>query len=132
MNWTDSIAIGGVTGSLVRLRSARGRTDGRDSRGARHAGAAVNVVSRRRLNAALAKTTLLGLASTKLNPASATDNVAAGSLYMKHLLQQTGGDEATAIAGYYQGLSSVQSQGMLPETRRYVANVQALQHRFGG
>ncbi len=72
------------------------------------------------------------LASTRLNPASATDNVAAGSLYMKHLLQETGGDEATAIAAYYQGLSSVRTQGMLPETKRYVANVQALQSRFGG
>jgi soluble lytic murein transglycosylase-like protein len=72
------------------------------------------------------------LAATPLDPASATDNVAAGSLYMKHLLEQTGGDEATAIAGYYQGLGSVQSDGMLPETRRYVANVQALRSRFGG
>jgi soluble lytic murein transglycosylase-like protein len=72
------------------------------------------------------------LASRPLNASSATDNVAAGSLYVKHLLEQTGGDEATAIAGYYQGLSSVQSQGMLPETQRYVANVQALKGRFGG
>jgi len=72
------------------------------------------------------------LATTALNPASATDNVAAGSLYMKHLLEQTGGDEATAIASYYQGLSSVQNDGMLPETEQYVANVQALRGRFGG
>jgi len=72
------------------------------------------------------------LAATKLNPESATDNVAAGSLYLKQLLAQTGGDEATAIAGYYQGLSSVQRNGMLPETERYVANVQALKGRFGG
>ncbi|MEA2125241.1 MAG: hypothetical protein QOI80_2023 [Solirubrobacteraceae bacterium] len=72
------------------------------------------------------------LASRPLNSASAADNVAAGSLYMKHLLQETGGDESMAIAGYYQGLSSVQSRGMLPETRRYVANVQALKGRFGG
>lgn len=72
------------------------------------------------------------LASEPLDPASATDNVAAGSLYMKHLLEQTGGDEATAIAAYYQGLSSVQANGMLPETQQYVANVQALKNRFGG
>jgi soluble lytic murein transglycosylase-like protein len=72
------------------------------------------------------------LAPRQLDPASAADNVAAGSLYMKHLLQETGGDESMAIAGYYQGLSSVQSQGMLPETERYVANVQALRGRFGG
>jgi soluble lytic murein transglycosylase-like protein len=72
------------------------------------------------------------LANRTLNPSSATDNVAAGSLYMKHLLEETGGNEATAIAGYYQGLNSVQTQGMLPETRRYVDNVQALKSRFGG
>ncbi len=70
------------------------------------------------------------LATTPLDPASATDNVAAGSLYLGHLLEQTGGDEATAIAGYYQGLSSVQRIGMLPETEQYVANVQALRGRF--
>jgi soluble lytic murein transglycosylase-like protein len=72
------------------------------------------------------------LASRALDPASASDNVVAGSLYMKHLLAQTGGDESMAIAGYYQGLSSVQTRGMLPETERYVANVQALRGRFGG
>jgi soluble lytic murein transglycosylase-like protein len=72
------------------------------------------------------------LATRSLNPSSASDNVVAGSLYMKHLLAQTGGDESMAIAGYYQGLSSVQAHGMLPETERYVANVQALRGRFGG
>jgi N-acetylmuramoyl-L-alanine amidase len=72
------------------------------------------------------------LASGPLDPSSATDNVAAGSLYLDHLLEQTGGDEATAIAAYYQGLSSVQRIGMLPETEQYVANVQALRSRFGG
>jgi soluble lytic murein transglycosylase-like protein len=72
------------------------------------------------------------LAPRQLDPSSAADNVAAGSLYMKHLLDETGGDESMAIAGYYQGLSSVQTQGMLPETRQYVANVQALRGRFGG
>jgi soluble lytic murein transglycosylase-like protein len=72
------------------------------------------------------------LAGHTLDPASAADNVAAGSLYVKHLLAATGGNEEQAIAGYYQGLSSVQTQGMLPETRKYVANVEALKGRFGG
>ncbi len=72
------------------------------------------------------------LAPRQLDPTSAADNVAAGSLYMKHLLEETGGDEGTAIAAYYQGLSSVQSDGMFPETEQYVANVQALKGRFGG
>ena len=72
------------------------------------------------------------LASTQLNPSSATDNVHAGSLYLSQLLRDTGGDPAMAAAGYYQGLSSVRRIGMLPETRRYVANVLALRSRFGG
>jgi soluble lytic murein transglycosylase-like protein len=70
--------------------------------------------------------------SSRLNPFSAEDNVRAGTLYLGHLLRETGGDPALAAAGYYQGLASVRSVGMLPETRRYVANVLALRSRFGG
>jgi soluble lytic murein transglycosylase-like protein len=72
------------------------------------------------------------LAQRKLDPGSATDNVHAGVLYLRQLLRQTGGNENAAIAAYYQGLGSVQSRGTLPETERYVANVQALRGRFGG
>jgi LysM repeat protein len=72
------------------------------------------------------------LSSTRLDPSSPTDNVKAGSLYLAHLLRETNGDPSLAAAGYYQGLASVRSIGMLPETRRYVANVLALRGRFGG
>jgi N-acetylmuramoyl-L-alanine amidase len=72
------------------------------------------------------------LAGGQLNPASATDNVRAGSLYLASLLRDTGGDASTTAAAYYQGLSSVRRIGLLPETRRYVADVQALRSRFGG
>ena len=72
------------------------------------------------------------LASGRLDPFSATDNVRAGSLYLSQLLRQTGGNPALAAAGYYQGLASVRRIGMLPETRRYVADVLALRSRFGG
>jgi soluble lytic murein transglycosylase-like protein len=72
------------------------------------------------------------LARRQLNPSLPIDNVGAGVLYLGHLLQETGGDPALAAAGYYQGLSSVRSIGMLPETKRYVANVLALRSRFGG
>jgi soluble lytic murein transglycosylase-like protein len=68
----------------------------------------------------------------RLNPASATDNVRAGALYLGQLLRETRGDPALAAAGYYQGLASVRRIGMLPETRRYVANVLSLRSRFGG
>jgi soluble lytic murein transglycosylase-like protein len=72
------------------------------------------------------------LAGRQLDAGSATDNVHAGVLYLKHLLEQTGGDENTAIAGYYQGLGAVRSRGLFDDTEQYVANVQALRSRFGG
>jgi N-acetylmuramoyl-L-alanine amidase len=72
------------------------------------------------------------LAQSRLDPASAEDNVRAGSLYLAQLLRETGGDARMAAAAYYQGLSSVRRIGMLPETQRYVDNVMALRARFGG
>ena len=72
------------------------------------------------------------LAHGPLDPSSAADNVHAGVMYLGHLLAQTGGDEATAIASYYQGLGAVRSRGLFEDTKRYVANVQALRGRFGG
>jgi soluble lytic murein transglycosylase-like protein len=72
------------------------------------------------------------LAHGPLDPNSPLDNVHAGVMYLQHLLNEAGGDPATAIAGYYQGLGSVRSRGMFDDTRQYVQNVQALQGRFGG
>jgi hypothetical protein len=53
-------------------------------------------------------------------------------MYLQRLLRDTGGDPTLAAASYYQGLSSVRRIGMLPETRRYVANVMSLRSAFGG
>jgi N-acetylmuramoyl-L-alanine amidase len=72
------------------------------------------------------------LAGGRLDPTSAADNVHAGVLYLRQLIQDAGGDEARAIASYYQGPSSVRRLGLLPDTQRYVANVTALRSRFGG
>ena len=72
------------------------------------------------------------LAQRQLDPNSATDNVHAGVMYLKRLLDDTGGDENAAIAGYYQGLASVRDRGMYDDTQQYVNNVQALRSRFGG
>jgi len=72
------------------------------------------------------------LAARPLDPNSAVDNVHAGVLYLRQLLNQTGGDESAAIAAYYQGLASVRDRGLFDDTKRYVANVQALRGRFGG
>ena len=72
------------------------------------------------------------LADRQLDPDSPTDNVHAGTLYLRQLLRDTGNDENAAIAGYYQGLGSVRSIGLYDDTERYVENVQALRGRFGG
>src|SRR3954452_6826847 len=71
------------------------------------------------------------LALRQLDPANPIDNVGAGVLYLGRLLRESGGDPATAAAGYYQGLASVRRIGMLPETKQYVDNVLALRGRFG-
>ena len=72
------------------------------------------------------------LAGRALDPDSAVDNVHAGVIYLRQLIADSGGDEATALASYYQGAASVRQLGMLPDTQRYVANVTALKTRFGG
>ena len=72
------------------------------------------------------------LADRPLDPSSAVDNVHAGVLYLRQLMADSGGDEALALASYYQGAASVRRLGLLPDTQRYVANVAALKSRFGG
>jgi LysM repeat protein len=71
-------------------------------------------------------------AGMPLAPASAADNVRGGVLLLHSLLNSTGGDPALTAAGYYQGLSSVRQNGLLPSTQQYVNSVLALRQRFGG
>jgi LysM repeat protein len=70
--------------------------------------------------------TLVGHPLDLLDP---KDNVTAGVALLA-ALSAAAGNEPEAIAGYYQGLSSVQNRGMFDDTRRYVANVQTLKTRF--
>ncbi len=72
------------------------------------------------------------LALSPLSASSAQDNVHAGVLYLGQLLHDTGGSLRETVAAYYQGLSSVRQEGMLPSTRQYVDDVLALRSRFGG
>jgi N-acetylmuramoyl-L-alanine amidase len=72
------------------------------------------------------------LAPGPLDPASPSDNVRAGVMYLAQLLRDTGGDERSAVAAYYQGLGSVRAHGLLEETQHYVESVMALRPRFGG
>jgi LysM repeat protein len=58
------------------------------------------------------------------------DNATAGVALLAVLLRETHGKAWKAVAGYYQGLASVESRGMYADTKRYVANVLALRQRF--
>jgi N-acetylmuramoyl-L-alanine amidase len=71
-------------------------------------------------------------AGQPLAPASANDNVRGGVLLLHALLNSTGGSPEEAAAGYYQGLSSVQQNGMYPDTQQYVNDVMSLASQFGG
>jgi LysM repeat protein len=71
-------------------------------------------------------------AGQPLAPASAASNVRGGVLLLHSLLGSTGGDPAMAAAGYYQGLSSVQQNGLYPDTQQYVNDVMSLARQFGG
>ncbi|HET9094824.1 MAG TPA: transglycosylase SLT domain-containing protein [Solirubrobacteraceae bacterium] len=68
--------------------------------------------------------------SDPLGPASATENIRAGVLLLRQLLGLTGGNQPLAVAGYFQGLSSVRAVGMYRSTRQYVADVLALAQRL--
>jgi soluble lytic murein transglycosylase-like protein len=70
--------------------------------------------------------------ASPLASASATDNIRGGVLLLRSLLNATGGNAAMAAAGYYQGLPSVERNGMFPSTQQYVGNILALQQRFSG
>lgn len=67
-----------------------------------------------------------------LSPSSAADNIRGGVLLLRSLLAQTGGNASMAAAGYYQGLPSIQQNGLFPSTQQYVNDVMALQQQFGG
>ncbi len=69
------------------------------------------------------------MAGRRLDLLDPHDNATAGVLILRALLRAEP-DRANAIAGYYQGLSSVRRNGMYPDTRRYVANIQTLTARF--
>jgi LysM repeat protein len=72
------------------------------------------------------------LTSSPLDPASARDNVRAGAKYLGYLADNTGNDPVSTVASYYQGLGSVKSDGLLPETQQYVDSVLALRDRYRG
>lgn len=71
-----------------------------------------------------------GIVGRRLNLLDPEDNATAGVVALRVLLRSTG-SQSSAIAAYYQGLHSVRTRGLYPDTRRYVASVRALERRFG-
>ena len=69
------------------------------------------------------------LVGRRLDLLDARDNVTAGVVILK-ALTRSAKTRSHAIAGYYQGLASVQRNGMFVDTKAYVRSVQALVHRF--
>ncbi|HEY7947378.1 MAG TPA: LysM peptidoglycan-binding domain-containing protein [Acidimicrobiales bacterium] len=72
------------------------------------------------------------LQTSDLDPRSAADNIALSAAYLRYLLNRTGGNASAALAGYYQGLVSVQQKGLLPSTQTYVAGILAYASVFAG
>jgi soluble lytic murein transglycosylase-like protein len=69
------------------------------------------------------------LAPRPLDPASATDNVEAGVMYLHHLYHVTGGDGDATVASYYQGPNR---ERLLPETQTYLNEIRDDEAEFAG
>jgi LysM repeat protein len=70
------------------------------------------------------------LVGRPLDVTSTQDNITAGVAFLDYLWRLTGGDVDRTLAGYYQGLRSVEENGMYPSTKSYIANILALRDRF--
>jgi LysM repeat protein len=70
------------------------------------------------------------LPGAALDPASPSDNIEMAAAYLHWLLVSTGQRPDLALAGYYQGLRSVELHGMAPATRQYVDGILAYAPRF--
>jgi hypothetical protein len=63
-------------------------------------------------------------------PHTLDGDIVVGVLLLRHLLQQFGGDENLALAGWYQGERAVRTIGVYKVTKPFVANVLALKLRM--
>jgi soluble lytic murein transglycosylase-like protein len=70
------------------------------------------------------------LLHVSLNAHGPADNIRMTARFLGWLLDQTHGDVATAIGGYYQGLAAMRARGPLPWTRTYIFDVRAFAVAF--
>ena len=66
------------------------------------------------------------IAGTHLDIWRAQDNVTAGAMLLRHLMNKHEGGIAATLAGYYQGDASVATHGVYDDTHRYQREVQEL------
>jgi len=71
------------------------------------------------------QTVLLG----KRVPNSVSGNIQIGVVFLRQVLREFHGNVERALAGWYQGPSSVKRHGQFRGTRQFVANVLALRDR---
>jgi LysM repeat protein len=69
------------------------------------------------------------LVGRRLDLLDTRDNVTAGVVILR-ALTRSAASRREAVAGYYQGLSSVRRRGMFVDTKSYVRSIEALVHRF--
>jgi LysM repeat protein len=69
------------------------------------------------------------LSGRRLNLLNAQDNITAGTVILR-TLTRSAHSEQEAIAGYYQGLYSVQHDGIYPDTLAYVKSILMLKGRM--
>jgi LysM repeat protein len=69
------------------------------------------------------------LTGRKLNLLNTQDNITAGMVILRSLTRSAHSQEE-AIAGYYQGLGSVQTNGMYPDTKQYVKTILMLKNQM--
>lgn len=69
------------------------------------------------------------LIGVDLDPQVADDNIRMSARFLAWLIGYMGGEEA-AIAGYYQGPTSVRSLGYYDDTRAYVTNIAQIRRMF--
>jgi hypothetical protein len=71
------------------------------------------------------------LVGQPLDPASVSDNVRLSAAFIRYLAGVEGDTRCATIAAYYEGPLNLQADGVLPDAQQYVADVEALEPRFG-
>jgi soluble lytic murein transglycosylase-like protein len=70
------------------------------------------------------------LIGSRLDPWQVEENLHLSAAYLRWLIDRAGGDQATALAAYHQGRTSVLQEGWFPVTQRYVEDVFSLRWEF--